>query len=120
MAMQSHNQKWSTIDEYGVHHHHTVDPRITRNRVEHFTAGEQRRWNEILDEAGPRLGFFHLSLKRKAALERRRWERFCSVWSRIGLAAWTATLLPKPKKRKKKRRGQSMIDLLYGSEMVAP
>lgn len=121
MAMQSHNQKWSELTADGVHHHHKVDPRITRNRIEHFTSAEHRRWTEILDDAGPRLGFFRLSQKRKAALERRRWERFCTVWSRIGLAAWTALIAPPEPKRRRKRKinyrrrlPRQMADLIAG------
>jgi len=113
MAMQAHNRRWVEETEQGeVVHLGYRDPRILRNQVEGFTPEEKRRWDENLRKA-PTWSNFQVSRKRTLALERRRWERFCGVWAKIGLAMWTATFIPK--KKPKGRRKLSTISLLDGA-----
>jgi hypothetical protein len=77
--------------------------RLTKhNTAAIFTRQEKERWNDILNKLDPRPSL--ITAKRRAGLARRRWTRFCEVWARIGLDAWTAMIaLPKPKRRSKPR-----------------
>ena len=110
LAMQSFGQRWVEVTERGeIVHAGPRDPRIARNQFEGFTAEERRRWDANLRKA-PTFATFQISEKRRLALERRKWERFCGVWGKIGLAMWTATFVPK--KKRKKRREQSSFRLL--------